>query len=796
MSSSAPAVHPAVVAPGEVALRGVGKQYRRGGRGGLRSLVRGADRDGDPVVALDGIDLEVGPGDSLGLIGPNGSGKSTLLKILAGVTEPSSGAVRCGGPVGAMIELELGFHAELTGIENLQASAALAGCSPAQLRRVLPEVLDFAGLGDAVHAPLKQYSTGMRARLGFALATHLPAAVLLVDEVLAVGDVEFQMRCVDRIQHLLAAGTTLVFVSHEMHLIDAVCERAVRLQGGQIVDDGPSPEVIERYLAPSIDDLRPVADGRMQLGEVVVRRTEIEPWEAFELEVDLEVAEVVPEAALAVQVSWQSIAPDHPIGYAEHPLPAQAGAPGRHRLLASSTPIPLDSGHARLEVALLDAQDRRTLDRKVGELWITGRATRKQPSLAVDVDWQLERTGEVRPPEGQRVPPGLRPAAGLDQVVKQFTDRWRGSHLWSRRRGAAPLPPPVRALDGVTLAFDREQVTGIIGPNGAGKTTLLRVLAGVSAPSSGTAWVEGRLVSMLDLGLGFHPDLTGLENIEISGRLLGLSRRELAEAMPEMLAFAGIGDAVHQPFRQYSSGMKARLGMGLALHAGADVLLIDETLSVGDQDFRERAIERLQEVCREGAAAVFVSHEMDVVGEVCDRVVRLDRGQVVADGPADEVLADAGGRIADRGVRQVTNDVRLHPLSLPKHHIAGGEDLVVEVLLEVVSPSPRVRLEISYRAHPDISPAELPVHELGAHTMMSRVVEPVGGRLARPGWYRGRATIERNAFLGDVFVFVTAVDEVGGEVVAEAWHDVVVGTRAAHRTPQISFDATWTVAGA
>jgi ABC-type polysaccharide/polyol phosphate transport system ATPase subunit len=778
--------------PGEVRLDHVVKRYRRGGRRGLLSFWKGPRDDSDLVVALDGIDLEVAPGSSVGLIGPNGSGKSTLLKVLAGVTEPSSGRATCTGAIGSMIELELGFHAELTGIENIRASAALAGVSPGELRRLLPDIVEFAAIGAAVDSPLKHYSTGMRARLGFALATHVPADVLLVDEVLAVGDLEFQRRCIDRIADLVAAGTTLIFVSHEMHLIDSVCERTVRLDSGSVVDDGASAEVIERYLTPTIEGLEEATDPRVRLGAVEVRRSEVPSWGRIELEVELELDEPLADAEVALQLAWQAIAPDRPFGFSSQPLPVAARGIGRHRLVATTSPIPLDGGHARLEVAVLDGPERRVLDRAVGEAWIENRAVRDQPGLAATVDWQLDAVA-ARVEDQVDVVATERPAAGLDGVTKQFTGRWHGSRFAARWDGGGVVERAVRALDDVTLAFDRGAVTGVIGPNGAGKTTLLRVLAGVSEPTRGSAWVDGRVVSMLELGLGFHPDLTGLENVKASARILGMTRAEVEAALPAILDFAGIDVAVHHPFRKYSTGMQARLGLALAMHADADVLLIDETLSVGDQEFRGRAIERLRELCRAGVAAVFVSHELDVVAEVADRVVRLDQGRVVDDGPTDRVLASAGGRTADRGVRQVSNEVRLHPLTLPVQHVPSGEDLVFEGEVEVVEPSPTVRLEISYRAKSAASKDRR--HVRTQQTLLAKLVEPPGG-LATPGRHRYQARISGNALVGTIYVFVTAVEEINGEVVAEAWHDVAFGTRGAGRRPEIQFDATWTASDA
>jgi ABC-type polysaccharide/polyol phosphate transport system ATPase subunit len=197
--------------------------------------------------ALRGVDLVAGPGESIGLIGSNGSGKSTLLKILTRVSYPYSGRVETGGRVGALIEVRAGIHGDLTGRENIKLYGTLLGLGRRQVRERFDEIVAFADAEGAIDRQVKHYSTGMQMRLGFAVAAFLEPAILLVDEVLAVGDATFQHRCLERMRTVLAQGTTLVLVSHDLAAVEATCARGVWLQQGVIEADGPVREVVNAY---------------------------------------------------------------------------------------------------------------------------------------------------------------------------------------------------------------------------------------------------------------------------------------------------------------------------------------------------------------------------------------------------------------------------------------------------------------------------------------------------------------------------------------------------------------------
>jgi lipopolysaccharide transport system ATP-binding protein len=200
------------------------------------------------VRALEDITLEIPDGQAFGLIGENGAGKTTLLKLASRITYPTTGKIRVRGRVGALIEVGTGMHPELTGRENIGLYGRILGLSRADIRRRFDEIVEFADIGPALERPLKQFSSGMQLRLGFSLAAHLEPDVLLVDEAISVGDAGFQYRCVERISTLVREGRTLVFVSHNMSALEALCDRSVYLSHGRIVLDGPTREVIKEYL--------------------------------------------------------------------------------------------------------------------------------------------------------------------------------------------------------------------------------------------------------------------------------------------------------------------------------------------------------------------------------------------------------------------------------------------------------------------------------------------------------------------------------------------------------------------
>ncbi|HSF60171.1 MAG TPA: ABC transporter ATP-binding protein [Gaiellaceae bacterium] len=202
----------------------------------------------EEIWALRDVSLEVPEGQVLGVIGRNGAGKSTLLRILTRITTPTSGRAEIHGRVGSLLEVGTGFHPELTGRENVFLNGSVLGMKQREIQGKFDEIVEFAGIEQFVDTPVKRYSSGMSVRLAFAVAAHLEPEILLVDEVLAVGDAEFQRRCLGRMEDLSESGRTVVFVSHQMQAVSQLCDRAILLERGRVVRDGPSGEVVAHYL--------------------------------------------------------------------------------------------------------------------------------------------------------------------------------------------------------------------------------------------------------------------------------------------------------------------------------------------------------------------------------------------------------------------------------------------------------------------------------------------------------------------------------------------------------------------
>ncbi|UCC84716.1 MAG: ABC transporter ATP-binding protein [Gemmatimonadota bacterium] len=257
----------------EIAIRidGLGKQYHIAARGGRHSTLRdrisgaatapfrraakllrgqatGAAELDEVIWALKDVSFEIREGEVVGIIGRNGAGKSTLLKVLSRITEPTEGFAEIYGRVGSLLEVGTGFHPELTGRENVYLNGAILGMTRSEIDRKFDEIVAFAEVERFIDTPVKFYSTGMRLRLAFAVAAHLEPEILMVDEVLAVGDAAFQKKCLAKVEDVGQHGRTVLFVSHNMPAITRICERTILLDGGRVLDDGPSHRVVGTYL--------------------------------------------------------------------------------------------------------------------------------------------------------------------------------------------------------------------------------------------------------------------------------------------------------------------------------------------------------------------------------------------------------------------------------------------------------------------------------------------------------------------------------------------------------------------
>jgi ABC-type polysaccharide/polyol phosphate transport system ATPase subunit len=277
-----------------VTFEGVSKHYRgslayhslrEDLQGGLARLLRREDRERDVVRALDDVSFEVLQGQSFAIIGENGAGKSTALKIATRITYPTAGTVRVRGRVGALVEVGTGLHPELTGRENIELFGTILGHTRRDIARHFDAIVEFAGIAKALDQPVKQYSSGMELRLGFSVAAHLEPDVLLVDEAIAVGDAGFHYRCVERMSELVREGRTLVFVSHDMPAIEALCRRAIWLRNGVIYRDGPAAGVVRDYLL-DIQERRVAGDQSAAVGSDELQITRVSVHDAHGREVD------------------------------------------------------------------------------------------------------------------------------------------------------------------------------------------------------------------------------------------------------------------------------------------------------------------------------------------------------------------------------------------------------------------------------------------------------------------------------------------------------------------------------
>jgi ABC-type polysaccharide/polyol phosphate transport system ATPase subunit len=236
--------------PGEILVDGVSRRYVVNPARGLTlkdAIVRRGQLRRSEIWALRDVSFSVAPGAALGLVGRNGSGKSTLLSLIAGIIRPTSGRIEVGGSVGSLLELGAGFHPDFSGRENVLLTGSVYGLKKRYILEQMDEIVAFAELERFIDLPVRTYSSGMYMRLGFAIATHLQAQVLLLDEVFAVGDEAFQRKCFGRIFEFKSRGGTIVFVSHDASAVERLCERAVLLREGRVEADGSTPEVMQRY---------------------------------------------------------------------------------------------------------------------------------------------------------------------------------------------------------------------------------------------------------------------------------------------------------------------------------------------------------------------------------------------------------------------------------------------------------------------------------------------------------------------------------------------------------------------
>ena len=293
----------------------------------------------------------------------------------------------------------------------------------------------------------------------------------------------------------------------------------------------------------------------------------------------------------------------------------------------------------------------------------------------------------------------------VGKAYKRYAGKWARMLEWLTGK---TRHDKTWVLRDINFTINPGEAVGIVGVNGAGKSTLLKIITGTTQPTSGSVHTEGRVAALLELGMGFHPDFTGRQNVFMAGQLLGLHSDEIAACMPAIEAFAEIGDYIDRPVRTYSSGMQMRLAFSVATAVRPAVLIVDEALSVGDAYFQHKSFSKIREFREQGTTLLIVSHDRSAIQSLCDRAILLERGFVIKDGPPEEVMDFYNALIAER--ENATVEVKRLDDGRAQTTSGTGEARVASIELrneqgetvEYVNVGERVRLEVKIRLHADL----------------------------------------------------------------------------------------------
>lgn len=439
------------------------------------------------IWPLKDINFQGIKGEILGIIGANGAGKTTLSKIITGILKEDRGTMHVDGKVTALFSFGMGFNKELTGRENVYLNGMMLGIDKDLINRYIKDIHEFSDLGDFLDHPMKYYSSGMKARLGFSVAAHLEPEILILDEALNTGDAAFSKKAAKKMKELVQRAKMVIIVTHSLRYARRNCDRLMWIDGGVVREIGNPKEIVQNY------------------------------------------RDSVPKR------------------------------PKRRRSL-------------ELSKTVANIKDRTVI---------------KADNLGVSF-------------------------------------RLNGEDFW--------------ALKNINFEVNEGEVVGIIGHNGAGKSTLCKTLTRILAPDEGNIKLHGETSSLLGYGTGFNAQLTGRDNIFLNAMLLGIPKQRVEEKYDEIVEFSGIKRAIDKPVKEYSSGMKSRLGFSIAAILQPDIFIIDEALSTGDLAFRQRATERIQEMMDRAKAVIIVTHSMNFVEKVCTRAIWLEQGRIRFDGDAEEAV--------------------------------------------------------------------------------------------------------------------------------------------------------------
>lgn len=340
-----------------------------------RDMLRGKQLiQGDELEefwALKDVSFEVNEGEVLGVVGRNGAGKSTLLKILSRITEPTHGKITLRGRVASLLEVGTGFHPELSGRENIFLNGAILGMSRAEIKAKFDEIVDFAEVERFLDTPVKRYSSGMYVRLAFAVAAHLEPEILIIDEVLAVGDLVFQKKCLGKMKNVAKSGRTVIFVSHNMQTVKGLTDRAILLQSGQMVENGPSHVVVEKFLSnQGPAETVYTADSSKNAAEPRITRVELHTshpcnmhqfGKPLKIAIEVRTPEAVPNSAISFHIMTSSHQPVAHVLNLDSEVP-MLRSPGVHQIECAFPSLRLYPGHYHLKFYFGASEPRRVFE--------------------------------------------------------------------------------------------------------------------------------------------------------------------------------------------------------------------------------------------------------------------------------------------------------------------------------------------------------------------------------------------------------------------------------------------------